>query len=117
MISTGYSQQHTKTCTYTVVYKYLTTLSIKQCSGERPFSKLMILKTRLRFPLTQDNLEALMLIAVEKNIALQLKNDKERIIDKFALTSKELSSLFLLQTAKDYNRSQRAEESCSNKYV
>ena len=53
-----------------------------------------------------------MLIAVEKNIALQLKNDKERIIDKFAQTSKELSSLLLLQTNKDYNRSQRAEESC-----
>ena len=58
-----------------------------------------------------------MLIAVEKDIALQLKNDKERIIDKFALTLKELSSLLLLQTTKDYNKSQKAEKSCSNEYV
>ena len=39
-----------------------------------------------------------MLIAVEKDTALQLKNDKENIIDKLGLTSKELSSLLLLQT-------------------
>ena len=95
--STGYSQQHTKTCTYTVVYKYLITLSIKQCSRERSFSKLKILKTRLRSALTQDNLEALMLIALKKDIELQLNNIKERIIDRFALTSKEFSSLLLLR--------------------
>ena len=53
----------------------------------------------------QDNLEALMLIAVEKDIALQLKNDKERIIGKFALTLKKLSSLLLLKIIKDYNKS------------
>ena len=50
-------------------------------------------------------------------IVVQLKNDKGRIIDKFALTSKELSSSLLLQTSKDYNKSQRAEKSSSNKYV
>ena len=60
---------------------------------------------RLRSALTQDNLEALMLNAVEKDIALHLKNDKECIIDKFPLTSKELSSLLLLQTTKDCNKS------------
>ena len=58
-----------------------------------------------------------MLIAVEKDIALQLKNNEERIIDKFSLTLKKLSSLLLLQTTKDYNKPQRAEKSCSNKYV
>ena len=54
---------------------------------ERSFSKLKILKTWLRSSFTQDNLEALMLIAVENDIALQLKNDKERIIDKFTFTA------------------------------
>ena len=62
-------------------------------------------QTRLRSSLTQDNLETLMLIVVEKDIALRLKNGKERIIDKSAQTSKELSSLLLLQTIKDYNKS------------
>ena len=59
-------------------------------------SKLQILKMGLRSSLTQDNLEALMLIAVEKDIVLQLKNGKERSIEKLAPTSKELSSLLLL---------------------
>ena len=37
-----------------------------------------------------------MLIAVGKDIALQLKNGEERIIIKFAQTSNELWSLLLL---------------------
>ena len=37
-----------------------------------------------------------MIIAIEKDLALELKNNKEKIIDKFAMSSKELSSLLLL---------------------
>ena len=42
------------------------------------------------------NLESLMLIAVEKETAVQLKKDKEKIIDRLAATSKELTSLLLV---------------------
>ena len=78
------------------VYKYLLTLSITQCSCERSFSKLKIIKSRLRSTLTQHHLESIMLISVEKTIARKLRNDKESIIDRFANTSKELSALLLL---------------------
>ena len=76
-------------------YKYLLTLSIAQCTCERTFSKLKIIKSRLRSRLTQNHLESLMLISVEKTIARKLRNDKESIIDRFANTSKELSALLL----------------------
>ena len=79
-----------------LAYKYLVTLSVTQCSCERSFSKLKLVKTRLRSSLTQENLESLMIMAIEKDLALELKNNKEKIIDKFAMSSKELSSLLLL---------------------
>lgn len=79
-----------------LAYKYLVTLSVTPCSCERSFSKLKLVKTRLRSSLTQENLESLMIIAIEKDIALELKNNKEKIIDRFAMSSKELSALLLL---------------------
>ena len=69
-------------------YECLVTLSVTRCSCERSFSKLKRVKTRLRLSLTQEKLESLMFIA--------LKNNKDKIIDKFATSSKELSSLLLL---------------------
>ena len=79
-----------------LAYKYLVTLGVTQCFCERSFSKPKLITTRLRSTLTQDNLESLMTIVNEKDIALQLKNNKEQIIDRFAMSSKELSSLLLL---------------------
>jgi hypothetical protein len=55
---------------------------------------MRLVKTRLRSSLTQENLEYLMIIAIEKD--LEPKNNKEKIIDKFVMSSKELSSLILL---------------------
>ncbi|CAH2319437.1 zinc finger MYM-type 1-like [Pelobates cultripes] len=78
-----------------MAYKYLITLSTTQCSCERCFSKLKILKSRLRSTLTQQNLETLMLIAIEKDVSLSIKRDKEKIIDRFGKTSAELRSLLL----------------------
>ena len=77
------------------VYKYLLTLSITQCTCERSFSKLKIVKSRLRSTLTQNHLETLMLITVERTIANELKNDKDCIIDRVASTSKELRALLM----------------------
>ena len=73
-----------------LTYKCLVTLSVTQCSCQRSFSKLKLVKTRLRSSLTQENLETLMIIAIEKDLALELKSNKEKIIDKFAMSSKEL---------------------------
>ncbi|CAH2293902.1 zinc finger MYM-type 1-like [Pelobates cultripes] len=78
-----------------MAYKYLITLSTTQCSCEQCFSKLKILKSRLRSTLTQQNLETLMLIAIEKDVSLSIKRDKEKIIDRFGKTSAELRSLLL----------------------
>ena len=79
-----------------LAYKYLVTLSVAQCLCERSFSKLKLVKTMLRSSLTQENLESLIIIPIEKDLALELKDNKEEIIDKFAASSKELSSLLLL---------------------
>ena len=80
-----------------LAYKYLMTLCITQCSCERSFSKLKIVKSRLRNSLKQCNLESLLLIAIERKIAYNLKKDKESIIDCYAKTSKELSEYLLIE--------------------
>ena len=82
-----------------LAYKYLMTLSFTQCSCERSFSRLKLVKSRLRSTLKQCNLESLMLIAVEREISYKLKNDKENILDSYAKTSKELSEYLLIQNS------------------
>jgi hypothetical protein len=77
-----------------MVYKYILTLSITQVSCERSFSKLKIIKNRLRSTLTTENFEALFLMSVENQILQTLDNDL--IIDRLALTSKTFSKLLLL---------------------
>ena len=77
-----------------MVYKYILTLSISQVSCERSFSKLKIIKNRLRSTLTTENFEALFLMSVENQILQTLDNDL--IIDRLALTSKTFSKLLLL---------------------
>lgn len=71
-----------------VVYKYVLTLPCTQVTCERCFSKLKILKTRLRSLLGQDNLSSLILIFVEKDLFIDI--DKNAIIDTVANTSAEL---------------------------
>jgi len=46
------------------------------------FSKLRLLKTRLKTSLTQNNLESLILVGNEKDIAMKIKSNKDEIIDK-----------------------------------
>jgi len=43
-----------------------------------------------------DNLESLMLIATEKDIAMKIKSNKEKIIDEIAESSAEMSTMLLL---------------------
>lgn len=69
------------------VLKIGVTLPISSASPERTFSKLKLIKTRLRSTMAQDRLEDLMIISCESNI----KTDTDKIIDNFAMRSSILT--------------------------
>ncbi|XP_069832299.1 zinc finger MYM-type protein 1-like [Dendropsophus ebraccatus] len=54
--------------TLSVTYEYLLTLSFTQVACERAFSKLKLIKTRLRVTMGQELLEALMIMSVERDL-------------------------------------------------
>lgn len=58
-----------------VAYKFVLTLSSTQVKCETSFSKLKIIKNRLRSSLSQENLEAFLLMSIEKNILVNLNVD------------------------------------------
>jgi hypothetical protein len=64
-----------------------------QVTCERVFSKLKKIKTKLRSSLDQQHLEPLMLMAIEKNITLNV--DKIKLIDDIEKSSKETTRLFV----------------------
>ena len=91
------SQYNLLTDAYHVIglaYKFLLTLSITQVACERSFSTLKFVKNRLRSSLSQDNLEAFMLMCTEKEILMSISNDT--VIDKVAETSALLRRLLML---------------------
>ena len=85
--STAYSELYT-------VYHFLLTLAITQVECERSFSKLKLIKTRLRSTLSQENLDSLMLMSVESDILNRVSLAK--VVDKLASTSKELKRLLTI---------------------
>ena len=58
-----------------LVYKYMLTLSFTQVSCERPFSKLKIVKPRLRSSLSNELLETFMLTSIEKDLLSKISVD------------------------------------------
>jgi hypothetical protein len=64
-----------------------------QVTCERVFSKLKVIKTKLRSSLDQQNLEPLMLMAIEKDITLNV--DEIKLIDDIEKSSKETTRLFI----------------------
>lgn len=76
-----------------LAYQFLLTLSITQVACERTFSTLKFIKTRLRSKLSQEHLEAFMLMSTEKDILCSL--DSDVIIDKVAEKSELFSKLLL----------------------
>ena len=58
-----------------LVYKYMLTLSFTQVSCERPFSKLKIVKPRLRSSLSNELLETFMLTSIEKDLLSEISVD------------------------------------------
>ena len=92
-----HSQYNLLTDAYHVIglaYKFLLTLSITQVACERSFSTLKFVKNRLRSSLSQDKLEAFMLMCTEKEILMSISNDT--VIDKVAETSALLRRLLML---------------------
>lgn len=68
-----------------LAYQYILTIPISQVSCERSFSVLKYIKNRLRNRLSDDLLEAFMLMNVEKSLLSQIEN--EEIINKIAASS------------------------------
>ena len=66
------------------LYQILLTLPVTTASVERGFSKLSLVKTKLRSTMgvEQERLEALLLASVEKDILLQL--DNAELVARFA---------------------------------
>ncbi|PRQ17899.1 putative HAT dimerization domain-containing protein [Rosa chinensis] len=65
-----------------VAYKILLTIPVTVASAERSFSKLKLLKSYLRTTMTQDRLNGLVILTVERNMLANV--DYEKIIDDFA---------------------------------
>lgn len=67
------------------------TLPVSSASTERSFSKLKLIKTRLRSTMAEPRLEGLMRIACEQDIPI----DKENVINTFANNSNQLMNLLI----------------------
>lgn len=72
-----------------VLYKYILTLAFTQTNCERVFSKLKIIKNRLRATMEQDLLNAQLLLSIENDYL----PDTESIIDKISESSTTLAKL------------------------
>ena len=68
-----------------LAYRYMLTLSVTQVTCERTFSALKLIKTHVRSRLSQDNLEALILMKCDAEITFNI--DNEHIIDEVANNS------------------------------
>lgn len=76
-----------------LAYKYVCTIPATSTSSERSFSKLKLIKTRLRSTMNQNLLESLMLLSCEKDIKLNL----EEAVDTYANSSKTLQEALLFK--------------------
>jgi len=73
------------------VYKYVLLLPSTQVTCEKVFSKLKIVKSKIRSTISQQHVSPLMLMAIEKDIKIQ----KTQIIDTIAKSSKMLHELLI----------------------
>ncbi|XP_050065941.1 uncharacterized protein LOC126555011 [Aphis gossypii] len=75
-----------------IAFKITVTLPVSSASTERSFSRLKLLKTRLRTSISQNRLENLLIISCENDIVV----DKDEVVKKFAIKSKVLTKLLTL---------------------
>ena len=72
----------------TVLYialKIAVTIPVSSASSERSFSKLKILKNRLRTSMSNSRLENLLLIACEHDVAIKYGTEIELLAEKISL--------------------------------
>ena len=74
------------------IYKFLLTLPMTQVTCERCFSKLKIIKNRLRSKMSDKSLETFMLTSSEKDI-LEEVSEEEEVIDALCKERTEMARL------------------------
>lgn len=74
-----------------MAYKFLCTIPATSVSSERTFSKLKLIKTRIRSTMVQKRLDSLMLLSCEKDIIINI----DEAINRYANTSKLLQEALL----------------------
>lgn len=74
-----------------MAYKFVCTIPATSVSSERTFSKLKLIKTRIRSTMVQKRLDSLMLLSCEKDIIINI----DEAIKKYANTSKLLQEALL----------------------
>ena len=67
-----------------VVLRIYLVLMVSNCSGERSFSKMKLIKNRLRTSMTQSRLSGLALLSIESDLLRSL--DFSQVVEKFAAT-------------------------------
>ena len=72
-------------------YKVIFTLSVTQVACERTFSKLKYVKNCLRSQLSEDRLNSLLLMCIERGILARVSNDM--FIDELARSNAETRKL------------------------
>ena len=77
-----------------LTYIYFLTQPLTQVACERSFSILKFIKNRLRNNLTNENLEAFILMAVEKRTLASI--DDDILIDKIGETSEVMKKNLLM---------------------
>ncbi|KAF0774066.1 zinc finger MYM-type protein 1-like [Aphis craccivora] len=63
--------------------KIFVTIPVTSCSCERAFSKLSLIKTKLRSTMHQDRLDGLLTMSIEQKLAYNINIDK--VIEQFKI--------------------------------
>jgi len=77
-----------------LAYNYLLTLPVTRVACERSFSTLKFIKNRLRNTLTNEHLEAFMLMSVEKRTLVSI--DDNILIDRIGETSEVMKKNLIM---------------------
>jgi len=76
-----------------VQFQVLVTIAVTSASAERTMSKVKLVKNRLRSTMTDDYFSSLLIVAMEKDIADKISN--ERVVQRFAALSPVLTKHLL----------------------
>ena len=76
-----------------VQFQVLVTIAVTSASAERTMSKVKLVKNRLRSTMTDDYFSSLLIVAMEKDIADKISN--ERVVQCFAGLSPVLAKHLL----------------------